>query len=381
MKHGRGGHYHSLNHISRKLAEEHDVKIVSVGPATGDVLEDNPYFYGHIFFDGISFISFRNRILALDRELKPDIFHCFDAPIYNVLRLFISSRRKKIVVNLCGGPNPIEFAHVKNLVLFSLENKEWFESQRKFDDTNIHLIPNRVSAVQLDDVPNEYVKDNQYFNIVRVCRILETYKKSVEDTIELVLFLKKSGIHNVRLYVIGTVEDGRVFSELRRKASSLKDDVVFVTDDKYTKEASRMLYLADAVIGVGRSAMEAASLGIPLLSINANGNHPVLLDETNIMDAFRTNFSQRNVFSQYNEENNLRKITRLISDPAYLKKQREFSQVFFKKYFAIETAAAAYTTVYKSSMYSKRFLLADIKIIAKMFRRYYFYTNQLLSNK
>jgi len=376
MKHGRGGHYHSLNHISRKLGEQHEVQIVSVGPAKGGVLEENPFFYKHIDFNGLSFFNLRKEIKEISKSFNPDIFHCFDPPIYNVLRTVISSRKKKIVLNQCGGPNPIEFSHVKNLILFSLENQNWFKGQNKFKETNIYLIPNRVSAIRLEKGFVEYQKKEGVFNFVRICRILKAYQKSVEDSIRLIDKLKQNGINNVRLYVIGTVEEKEMLSDLKNKSLPLGDSVVFITEDIYTKEASKMLYLADAVIGVGRSTMEAASLGIPLLAINSTGNFPVMLDDDNIMDAFRTNFSQRNIFPNYDQDENFGKIIHLINVPAYSEKQRALSKEFFAKYFDIEKVLDAYTNVYEQAMFSKRYLISDMVIIAKMFRRYYVYSKR-----
>src|SRR5690606_29670092 len=277
----------------------------------------------------LSFLNLRKEIKEISKSFNPDIFHCFDPPIYNVLRMFISSRKKRIVVNQCGGPNPIEFSHVKNLILFSLENQNWFKEQSKFKETNIYLIPNRVTTVRIEKKFSEYQKSEELFNFVRICRILKTYQKSVEDSIRLIYRLKQCGVNNVRLYVIGTVEEEEVLSDIKNVALPLGDSVVFITGDRYTKEASKMLYLADAVIGVGRSTMESASLGIPLLAINAKGNYPVMLNNENIMDAFKTNFSQRNFYSKYNEDDNLKNIVSLDTDSRYLEEQRKFSRDFF----------------------------------------------------
>ena len=129
---GHGGHFHSLNHISRKIGEKHEVKIISFGPGRSPVLESNPYFLSHIPFSGIDFFKFKRRLYNEINDFLPDIYHCFDKGSYNVIRLLVSSRTNKIVLNKCGGPNPVYFPHVQNLILFSIETRQWFKKHVKY---------------------------------------------------------------------------------------------------------------------------------------------------------------------------------------------------------------------------------------------------------
>ena len=44
VKHGKGGHSHSLNVISREIAKNAEVQICGIGAGRSYILEQNPYF-------------------------------------------------------------------------------------------------------------------------------------------------------------------------------------------------------------------------------------------------------------------------------------------------------------------------------------------------
>jgi glycosyltransferase involved in cell wall biosynthesis len=369
--HGRGGHFHSLNHISKKIGEEHDVKIISFGPGKSDIIESNPHFLRHINFNGLNFLKLQKIIKQEIRKFNPDIYHCFDEGSYNIVRLTISSNKNKLVLNKCGGPNPTHFPHVENLILFSVENQEWFRNQNKFKNTNIHLIPNRVKPLQLNSDFKPIEKNPGDFIFMRICRIGHTYKKSIQDSINLISKLLESNMKNVKLYLIGVVQDADVFEEFKKHEFIKSGHLTILTESKYTNEASKMLYLADAVIGTGRGLMEAASLGKPLLAINKNGEIPVLLNELNFDDAFKTNFSERNVFPKLNNSDNIKSITQLINHKISYNENRSFVIQSFEKYFSLEKAKDAYPTVYNISKTGKRKLIADLPFIFKSILGFY----------
>lgn len=369
--HGRGGHFHSLNHISKKIGEEHDVKIISFGPGKSDIIESNTHFIRHIDFNGLNLIKLRKIIKHEILIFKPDIIHCFDVVCYNVVRLFITSRKFKIVLNKCGGANPTNFPHVKNLILFSLENQEWFKNNSKFKNTNIHLIPNRVKPLQLKPDFKPIEKNPGDFIFMRICRIGLAYKKSIKDAINLISLLLKSNIPNVKLYIIGVVENNEVYEELKNNTLVNSGHIVFLTEEEYTHEASKMLYLADVVIGTGRGLMEAASLGKPLLAIDKNGKIPVLLNDLNFNDAFKTNFSERNIFYKFNNEDNIKSILQLINDKDCYKANSSFVLHSFKEYFSLEKAKEAYSAAYNESKTSKRKLISDLPFILRSTLNFY----------
>lgn len=369
--HGRGGHLHSLNHISQIVGERNEVKIISLGPGDSSIIERNPYFDKHIPFNGINLLYLKKEIKKTVKHFNPDIYHCFDDGSYNIVRLFISSRNNKLVVSKCGGPNPKYYPYVNNLILFSQENLDWFKNQQKFHDSNIHLIPNRVNAIRPDKTFQPIKKKPDEFVFMRICRIGNGYKKSIDDSIHLIEYLHAKNIHNVKLYVIGAVEDSDLLENYKNHTLVKKEIIVFLTDYIYTSEASKMLYLADALIGTGRGLMEAASLSIPLLAINAKGNIPILLNNINFENAFKTNFSERNEFPDLDNEANLNNIVELIQNENYYAELSKFSKTVFEKHFDLNKVAEAYPSVYKQSTTGKRKLWKDTPLILKSIVNFY----------
>ena len=369
--HGRGGHFHSLNHISRVIGSEHRVKIISFGPGKSDIIASNPFFRSHIDFNGLNFFKLQLIIKQEVQVFQPNIIHCFDEGSYNIVRLITPSNKYKLVLNKCGGPNPKNFSHVQNLILFSLENQEWFQAQKKFNSTNIHLIPNRVKPLNFNPDFTPIKKNTENFIFLRVCRIGYSYKKSIVDSINLISMLLEANFKNVKLYLIGVVQNADIFEEFKKHELVKNGHLKILTDSTFTYEASKMLYLADAVIGTGRGLMEAASLGKPILAIDKNGEIPVLLNDRYFNDAFKTNFSERNVFPKLNKTDNIKSIAKLISDSSSYQKNCSFVKQIFEKYFSLENAKEAYLKAYKEAKFNKRELLVDIPYIVKSMFNFY----------
>jgi hypothetical protein len=362
--HGSGGHYHSLNHISKELGKGHEIKIISIGMGFSKIIAENPYFLYHFKFNGINILQLFKKINKTIESFRPDIIHFFDMSSYNVLRLNISSKKFRVISNKCGGPNR-EWPFVNNLILFSQENYEWYTKLPKFRITKISLIPNRVKQLEVNESYKPVSKDPDSFNFVRICRIGEGYKKSIRDSVNLVNYLHGKGHTKVKLYVIGAIEDNNVYNELINETKGNADSVSFLTATHFTKEASLMLYLADAVIGTGRGFMESASLGKPLLAINAEDNYPVLITQNNYSGAFKTNFSQRNIFESYDSDENLRNIEKVILEKEYYRQLSVFSSGLFQKYFSISKAFQAYTEAYENARFGPNGYSRDLIMILK----------------
>lgn len=361
--HGRGGHFHSLNHISRKIGENNDVKIISIGPGKSSIITSNPYFFKHIDFNGFNLLHLKAEINKLTSKFYPDIYHCFDVGSYNIIRLLVSSKKHKIILNKCGGPNPIKYPHIHNIILFSNENFVWFKNKKKYLHSNISLIPNRVKSLLPNTIFQPIKKEPDEFVFLRICRIGASYNKSIIDSVLLIEKLILKNIRNVKLYVVGVIEDYDIFEKLNGHILVKNGSVIFLTDPTYTTEASKMLYIADAVIGTGRGLMEAASLSIPILTINKNGDIPVLLDSDNFFDAFKTNFSERNVFTCHNYEKNLHNIMSITNNKIYYDEISKCSRQIFDEYFNIDNSSQAYNSAYISAINGEKKLIRDFFVI------------------
>lgn len=345
--HGRGGHFHSLNHVVNNISLKHETGIISIGISESQIITNNKSFIKHINHNGINIIRLQRELKKIILDIKPDIIHFFDSNSYNICRPLIS-RQNKIVLNKCGGPNIKFYPFAKNLIVFSQENYDFFKNKKKYQNSQIYLISNRVQKIFLNPYVSNIKKNTDLFNFVRICRISEQYKKSILNSINLIKYLTKKGSSHTHLFIIGIIEDNFTFKEILKYSNKIKN-ITFLTENEFTQEASKMLYLADAVIGTGRGFMEAASLQIPLLTLNSLDDYPVLIDQETYCDAFKTNFSERNKFHNFDKEKNLSKIIKMISDNEYRKQLSDFSYNIFSNYFDAELICEKYTEAYNQA--------------------------------
>jgi|GEM_PF-2529062 len=231
---------------------------------------------------------------------------------------------------------------------------------------DVLVISSSHEGMPLVVIEGHHIQKEDCFTFVRICRIGISYKKSILDSLNLIEHLISIGIENIRLVIIGSIENLTFFEQLKNHKLVQKGLIQFFTDNIYTKEASKMLSIADAVIGTGRSFMESASLSIPLLTINSKGNIPVLINQDNFHYAFKTNFSERNIFPNYVERENIYNIIELINNKIYYKKMCDFSRYLFDYYFNVDLVTLLYKEVYEKSVYSKKkHLLVDAKSIIR----------------
>lgn len=374
---GRGGHFHSLNHITKQLSivNELELDIVTIGAESSDVLNNNPLFKTHLQYTRSTFFSCYYKLINYLKESKPDIVHFFDAHSFNVYFPISSFFKSKVVINKCGGPNPkYYYPIVPNMILFSEENKMWFKNKTQYKNTHINVIPNRVSNVKTKNY-ELYTKNENDFNIVRICRIGTTYYNSILNGINLIKKLNQLGYNNIKLYIIGKVLGDDEFMNLKTISEGYK--IEFITQDLYTSEASKMLYLADVVIGTGRSAMEAFSLGIPVLVPSEQSNYPILVNKDNFQCFYKKNFTHRAKLNGITDDSVLRNIKDIIDKKEVYNAHSNFSRKMFMEYFDIVKIPMKYTKFYKETK-SSGFNYISLKTNSKGFLSTTF---RMLSNR
>ena len=154
------------------------------------------------------------------------------------------------------------------------------------------------------------------------------------------------------MYIIGRIENEESYKELVDLSNDLNIDIKFITDSR-TENASQMLYLADCVLGTGRSLMEAMSLGLPTLTPVLNSDYPILVTKDNLEVLFYTNFSERNVVPRKMQEDAYKTLLKIIEDETWYKIISNESFKIFVNNFAIENAIPKYKTVYDNSLKRK----------------------------
>lgn len=372
--HGRGGHFNSLNHISLALSQRISVGIVTVGPGRSKLLEDNPFFKLHIYSNGLNLFKVSKGIAKIANQFRADIIHCFDGDIYSIIRFAFVPNKYKIVLNKCGGPNTINFPISETLVLFSKENFTWFNNNDRFFKTKLYLIPNRVTPITVLSARERIIeKSKEYFTFLRIARIGEKYKSSILDSIYLVQKLNGKASKEVRLFLIGSIEDNEVFQQILKYVEKENINIEFLTEDTYTINASKMLYLADVVIATGRGLMEATSIPLPVLTPAKNSDTPILLDDSNFQTFFETNFSERNIADEKSLKFNLDNIIRMIDDSSFYESLLKISKSLFEIHFDLSSGVEKYILIYNNCLIENKKIswYINIKQALKVFYSFY----------
>ena len=103
----------------------------------------------------------------------------------------------------------------------------------------------------------------------------------------------------------------------------------------------------------GRGFMEACSRGKVMFSPIKDSKFPVLINKTNFMGYFNTNFSPRNVLNEEGMANNLNDIVSLVESEGEIKIAKKYSKLVFEKYFDINQAKGKYKEIYMNLQYDK----------------------------
>jgi glycosyltransferase involved in cell wall biosynthesis len=345
-----GGHFHSLNQISKEVGKEHNVGIISMGPKSSPVFNSNQFFLEHINVGSPlrSLINLNKQIKTILNNFKPNLLHCFDTGALNYILVLPSTFKYPVILNKCGGPNPLRknYQHANGIILFSAENYLWFKNNRHYNKKTVYLIPNRVEKLQfLQESKRKEQKSAGKITFMRVSRIGGAYEKTLLDTYNMIEYLKEQ--FPVELIVVGRIQDKKRYEYFQNMAMIKKLPIKFITDER-ASHGSNFLYLSDFVIGTGRSLMEAMSLGIPVLTPAINSDWPVLVTANNFESFFQTNFSERNVAPNTTLISNRNSIIELIKNPIAYKNEKSMASKLFNSYFGTEKILSAYSEVYYS---------------------------------
>jgi glycosyltransferase involved in cell wall biosynthesis len=345
--HGMGGHFHSLNTVANAMNSEHKVFVINIGSKPSEVFKNSKYNFLFFKFNGYNLPLVAFRLMKIILKLQPDVLHAFDLESFFFVRICNLFGRRKQFLNKCGGPNPKNyFPRFSNIILFSLENFNYFNS--KFRHSKIFLIPNRVNTVKCDTnrIEEFYRKHGvANFDLLRISRIGKHYEISIKQALNLLELLKKENL-NVRLLVIGTVQDIKVYDRLLEYSNSLNlsKDVIFETNDIFTNKASELLPLGKMVIGTGRNFMEAASLNLPLMVPSELDAYPILVDNLNFMEVFETNFSPRTIVKTHDLSNNIEQVKRIVDGELIINTRK-----WFDEYFSSSQVLSKYSNAYENA--------------------------------
>ncbi|OPX95116.1 MAG: hypothetical protein A4E58_02323 [Syntrophorhabdus sp. PtaB.Bin006] len=343
---GVGGHFYSLRATVEALAKQFDTEIINIGLFPSVVLR-------HL--TNWQFFPIQRPILKTLLSLRtyvgrsrPDVLHAFDLESLLFCRFLALLNNKPVLFTKCGGPNPIRyFPIVDEMIVYSSENLSFFEKSARYSHAKIHHIANRIQIVEQDPLRIEMLRQKIRPGatvFMRISRISKFHKPSILSSIELVRGLIRDG-HNVQLLLVGAVQDQSFAKELWNYAGK---DIIVEAEDQFTRDASRLLGIADFVIGTGRGAMEAAFLGKVLLAPTANAELPILVNAGNIEQFFSYNFSGRAVIPNASEVDQYNLITAFVENAQLRKDYADFITAFARRNFDINTRLEDYARLYGS---------------------------------
>lgn len=342
MDQGIGGHFISLNVISRAIND--DPEVICIG-YTKPVVE-----YANIHFIDLNEVNTITAIFKLKNilENETDLIHCFDEHSYFFGRIVSAFLNIPIVLTKCGGKKPRYYPKVKNLVVFTKEDELIYSSK----GVNCTLIPNRV--VKLNE-PKEVIDVGSDFKVLCIARIGNKYFSKIKQSIELLKFYSDSGI-SVTLDVIGVIESEDILDKLKELSKGYR--CTFLTTSKFTQEASRLIVDYDLVVGTGRGVMETFSYKKLCASANSDLKLPILITNSTFEELFQANFSER-AKARISESENEENLLSLINNADYKISIIKDYESIFENYFNVSTAIGSYKMVYHKAVSESWFSLFD----------------------
>lgn len=287
---GSGGHYYSLLQMATSLKRENCIVVV------GD-------FYPPVYEPGTAALvhsSFQDRMSAdigsaVDLS-SVSVVHSYDMPTSMLGCKLASVLGVPHVHTKAGGP-PIKkwslsYAHQ---IVFHRADYDFFNTRRPLlKPRRLGFISNRVCAplppAESRPVPL-FQQNPDAIKIIRICRIGETYKSTVMQSIALLQRLRERQVNAV-LAIVGKIEEQSVFSEITSSIAGL-DGAQIYTDPHFTANASELVEQADVVVGTGRGFMEGMSHGKVMFFPVAGESLPCFATSDNYEVAFYHNFSTR----------------------------------------------------------------------------------------
>lgn len=355
LGHGRGGHFYDLNVISNAMKKDNDVLIINIGLNNSPIIDELDIKTYNIYFNGLNIYKVIQELLIIWEKEKPSHIHSFDIQSLSIGKIISFLKKAPIIFSKCGGPNPNGYyPNCNNIIVMSYENLEFFKKNKNYSNSEIVYLPNRSSSFKSNQDSIEKIKDmaggHQIF--IRISRITQHYRGTFIQTIDLAKKLETKGI-KIKFFIIGVIQSKELYSELLERITT--NNIIILTDDEYTLNASKIIEAADFIIGTGRGIMEAASKNKILLTPMKNATYPVLINKDNFEELYQTNFSPRNKLNNYNENQNINDIQELIINNNKKVKHEEFIKSIYKKEFDIETIVPDYIEFYRNSKYSFSF--------------------------
>lgn len=350
---GRGGHYQSALTLAEALNRETTAIIINIGnfkaPALAGCKLSSHFVYANSPTDYRCLRQIR-RILV---ENSVDVLHGFDRKSVSILKMLSLCYAYSTVFTLAGGPSSVRnFPRVNEFIVFTKKHYDDARGLKKFASTRLHWIPNRVKHLEVNGarlMGTVFDQEKSKVRLLTINRLCRTKQYQISQALTLLDELVSAGC-DVHLYVIGHDEgtmDAEVYSRLKHRNCTV------LTDPTYTIQASDWIPFCDIVVGMGRTVMEAAAYGKPILVSPSQSRVPTPLHDGNFEAFFEENFTSRSTFYCADEES-IASVVSLCTSEDLRKEQAQFCSEIFRRWFSVEEVIPQYLELYANAAPSRR---------------------------
>ncbi|MGP6170800.1 hypothetical protein ACTU6V_06280 [Microbacterium sp. A204] len=292
---GLGGHYNSVRDLRQSFLmawPESEVHVLTIGNIQPVVFRNAGEGVHHVDTSTKSFHQIRHAVRAIAETFGATHVHAFDNKSFAFAGDVARNLGALLYLTRPGGPNPTRyFPAASDIICFSQENADYLSGKRKYRNSRIHVIPQRVIEPSWDDVRIAELCElaNGKPILLRIARLTELNRPSVEQAISLSTLLHSRGVEHV-LAIIGTPNESDLVDETRAK---IREEDLLLTNERFTRRAEQLTIAARGVVGSGRTLVEAAMAGVVLYAPLADRTLPTLVTERNRKALAARNFSAR----------------------------------------------------------------------------------------
>lgn len=295
---GIGGHYRSIKDIALSLAESAEVHVVTFGNLKSPVYGEVDW-YRHIHMSSPFDVGGWVKLRAFCKEMAAGLAgreasYISVGEIDSHVPMWLSSigLDVKCIHVKPGGKRAKRPGVFKGMPLVVFHKMDYEDFRGHNSEANLLCAPGRVipPAYDAEYLANTKRPDSsgQFVNAICIMRIAEEKLESLG-----LIYRAISNVAGIAFYHYGVVQD----SELLGKLDTVPEERYFLVSDNYAvKDAARALHGFDVFCGIGRSAMEAMSLGIPaFIPVHADdgGSLLVAITRENWTVFGDENFTQR----------------------------------------------------------------------------------------
>lgn len=270
---GVGGHHYSARDLGRALREYgYSVEFLMLGSGT----QPNSKAYAPAdkltrFAFSLSRLSTISDLKAWYRSHDFDAIFCLDELSCRIALVYHPLTQQRVIPIKPGWINSDAWTQAcLHFINFSKENYDYFVEHKGYNETQLHLIPNRVGAISRDvELEGAFSKliglEAGQRLLLAASRIhlgdhRDFGKRYVfESALEMFKSLKMYEA-GWRLVFVGNPTNEKSLLWINDLAAN-ELGVSVVTDSKYTSNLSKLFPVSDVVVAMGRTLMESLSVG------------------------------------------------------------------------------------------------------------------------